>query len=177
MSTADVAPSASASVTTAGRDSGTAATTRLIAVTTISSAPWPQGQPYSRHDRGQRHRGRPATSPSTRPRQAGRRCSGVSPCRAPISAATRPIALAAPVAVTTARPRPRTTVVRGHAITVPASCRRLLHRHGLARQGRLVHQQRRRLHHGGIGGHDVALGKHQHVPGHHPSAVMTTCSP
>jgi len=31
------APNASARVTTAGRDSGTAATTRLIAVTTISS--------------------------------------------------------------------------------------------------------------------------------------------
>ncbi len=33
------APSARESVTTAGRDSGTAATTRLIAVTTMSSAP------------------------------------------------------------------------------------------------------------------------------------------
>ena len=101
------APKASASVTTAGSDSGTAATTRLIAVITISSTPWPRASPSA----STMAHSATATTASARPTPARRRCSGVSPGWAPSSAATRPIELAAPVAVTTARPRPRTTTV------------------------------------------------------------------
>jgi hypothetical protein len=101
------APSASASVSTAGSDSGTAATTRLIAVITISSTPWPRASPTA----STMAHSATATTASTRPTPASRRCSGVSPGWAPSSAATRPIELAAPVALTTARPRPRTTTV------------------------------------------------------------------
>ena len=120
------APSASARVTTAGRDSGTAATTRLIAVITISSAPWPRASPIASTIA---HSATAATA-STRPMPASRRCSGVRPWRSPISAAIRPIALAAPVAVTTARPRPRvTTVARGHDV-VRASYARCCLVHG-----------------------------------------------
>ena len=101
------APSASARVTTAGSDSGTAATTRLIAAITISSVGWPRASPSA----STIAHSATATAASTRPTPASRRCSGVSPGSAPSSAATRPIELAAPVAVTTARPRPRTTTV------------------------------------------------------------------
>jgi hypothetical protein len=111
------APSASARVTTAGRDSGTAATTRLIAVTTISSAPWPLASPMT----STMTDSTAAATASTRPTPASRRCSGVRPCRSPISAAIRPIALAAPVAVTTARPRPRTIVVPADTASRPAA--------------------------------------------------------
>ena len=99
------APRASARVTTAGRDSGTAATTKLIAVMTISSSGCPRTSPRARTTA----HSPTAPTASARPSPTRRRCSGVSPGRPPISAAICPNELAAPVAVTTARPRPRTT--------------------------------------------------------------------
>ena len=101
------APRARARVTTAGSDSGTAATTRLIAVMTISSVPWPRASPIAMTIA---HKATAATA-SARPTPIIRCCSGVSADLAVISAATRPIALAVPVAVTTAWPWPRTMTV------------------------------------------------------------------
>jgi hypothetical protein len=77
------APKARAKVTTAGSDSGTAATTRLIAVITISSAGWPRASPTVitiAHKTT-------ATTASARPTPAIRRCNGVSPAGGAISAA------------------------------------------------------------------------------------------
>ncbi len=51
------------------------------------------------------------------------------------------------------------------AVGIPA--RRLLHRHGLARQRGLVRQQGRRGHDVAVRGHDVALGQQDDVTGHH----------
>ena len=68
------APSARLSVTTAGRDSGTAATARLIAVTTISSI----GSPRARPSTSTSPLSATTTAASTRPRSASRRWSGVA---------------------------------------------------------------------------------------------------
>src|SRR5438067_9460341 len=106
------APSARASVTTAGSDSGTAATTRLIAVITISCTGWPRTSPSTRTTA---HSTTAATA-SARPTPTSRRCNGVRPRPVTISAAMRPIALAVPVADTTARPRPRTTTVPAETV-------------------------------------------------------------
>ena len=80
-------------------------------------------------------------------------------------AAIRPIALAAPVAVTTARPGPDHDVP---ADTTPPGA--------TGRSGEALStgtdspvsadsstSRRRRLHQAGVGGHDVALGQHQQV--------------
>jgi hypothetical protein len=67
-----LAPAASDSDTTAGRDSGTAATARLTAVTRTSSQGWPRSNPSPATSR------LPATAriASIRPSPAIRRCSG-----------------------------------------------------------------------------------------------------
>ncbi len=101
------APSARLRVTTAGSDSGTAATTRLIAVTTISSTGSPRTKPRASTTT---HKST-VTPASMRPIPINRRCSGVRPAPLTIMDAMRPVALDIPTAVTTARPRPRTTTV------------------------------------------------------------------
>ena len=109
-------------------------------------------------------RGRPpAAAACAAPRycRAGARCC---PSRSPC-----------PVAVTTARPRPRVTAVPPNTMFTrsPSAGRRverrdvLQHRLALARQRRLGDRQRRRLHEPRVGADRVALGEQQDVAGHH----------
>ena len=100
------APPASASVTTAGSESGTAATARATAATAVISHGSPRSRPETRKTR------QASTTPIEicPPSRSSRRCSGVAgDSPSCTSVATRPIALAAPVATTTAVPVPRTT--------------------------------------------------------------------
>ena len=108
-----LAPSARATVTTAGSPSGMAATARLTAVRNIRSTGWPLATPTAN------------TTPQTtsaatamrRPRTASRRCSGV--CSAGwrcSSSARRPSSVAIPVATTTPAPRPPVTAVPWNAM-------------------------------------------------------------
>jgi hypothetical protein len=104
-------------VTTAGSDSGTAATTRLIAATTMSSTGCPRTSPPARtiaHSAT-------VTPASRRPMPIRCRCNGVRPGAAESILAIRPVVLAAPVAVTTARPRPLTSTVPADTETFSAS--------------------------------------------------------
>src|SRR5699024_6624070 len=100
-------------------DSGTAATTRLIAAITINSTGWPRHSPSTRTTA----HSTTATPARTRPTPTRRCCSGVSVGPVDISAATRPIALRGPVAVATARPRSSTTTVApGRSTTGSSGC-------------------------------------------------------
>jgi hypothetical protein len=86
-----------------------------------------------------------------------------------ISAATRPIALREPVAVTTAHPRPRTTTVPADRTSPGRSGLPdgLVHRHRLPGQRRLIDEQRRGLRHERVGRDDVALGQYEQITDHH----------
>lgn len=94
-------------VTTTGSDSGTAATARLTAVSSISSkdCPLTRPRPITRAHR--------TTAPIARYLDSWviRCCSGVGRCCGRNMPAIRPSSLRAPVAVTRARPRPWTTIV------------------------------------------------------------------
>ena len=101
------APSARLTATTAGSDSGTAATARLSAVTTMRSTGSPRARPR-RSTTAQRPTAIPA---SCRPRTTSRRCKGVCCAVVKVSEAIRPKALDEPVAVTVMTARPLTTTV------------------------------------------------------------------
>ena len=95
-------------VTTSGSDSGTAATMRLTPVRSIRSTGSPRNSPSAKT---REHSTTAATARWPESRLI-RSCNGVRRCCVPtIRAAMRPVALAEPVAVTRAVPRPRTTAV------------------------------------------------------------------
>ena len=101
-------PAASASDTTAGRPSGTAATARLTAVSSIS----PTGSPCRMPARPTTAQIPTASTISRRPSASTWRSSGV--VREPAEATSRPIrpsSVAGPVAVTSATPLPDRIVV------------------------------------------------------------------
>ena len=101
-------PIASAIVATAGRPSGTAATARAIAVSTIR----PQGAPCATPSTATTAAVASATHTRRWPSASSFRSSGVRSCgRAWTSAPTRPTSVSAPVAVTTIRPTPPATAV------------------------------------------------------------------
>ena len=102
------APSASSTVTTAGRASGMAATARLRAVSAIISSGSPRSSPSAKTSAQMTS----TASDSRRPKAASRRCSGVARnASAPSSAATRPSSVRAPVATTRPAARPCVTSV------------------------------------------------------------------
>jgi HSP20 family molecular chaperone IbpA len=104
-------------VTTAGIDSGTAATTRLTEAIAIATTGSPPSTPTAKTTADSAT----VTSPSSRPSPARRRCSGVGPGRLrAIAAAMRPSALRSPVRVTSPAARPVTTTVPANA-SCPAS--------------------------------------------------------
>ena len=112
--------------------------------------------------------------PSIRPIRSTSRCSGVR-CSSvrPSRRAMLPISVAIPVAVTTARPRPRDRRAAEHHVHPVAQAGRpgerrdlLQHRLALARQRRLGHRQRRRLDEPRVGGDRVALREQKHVARH-----------
>ena len=101
-------PIARVTVITAGRPSGTIATAIDRATSSRSSRRWPISQPSSTTT-ATRARAEPT---STLARPSSLSCSGVvSPHAVLIIWAIRPSSVCMPVAVTTARPRPRTTSV------------------------------------------------------------------
>ncbi len=116
-------------MTTAGSDSGTAATTRLIAVITISSS----GSPRARPRRARPHTAATATS-GQRPADPGQPAlqRGQRWTRCPSARRSGPARWPPRCAVTSARPRPRTT-------TVPADTQVAA---ALAVGGGLVHRRR-----------------------------------
>ncbi len=106
------APNASATVTTAGRASGIAATARLTAVRSMIGTGSPRSQPRPKT----RAQIASAASANRRPSTPSRRWSGVAGASAPrSSAAMRPSSVRGPVSSTTPRPRPRATTVPFHA--------------------------------------------------------------
>ncbi len=113
-------------------------------------------------------------SPRVRPIRSTSRCSGVRSSSVwPSRRATVPISVAMPVAVTTARPRPRVTAVplqtmltRSPSAAGPASgATALHHRFALTRERRLGHRERGGLHETGVGADRVTLRQHQDVAG------------
>lgn len=102
------APRARARVTTAGSDSGTAATTRLTAVTAMSATGRPPTTPMTKTS----PESTTAAKPSTRPSAERRRCNGVAAGLVDATRAViRPSALAAPVRTTVPVARPVVTTV------------------------------------------------------------------
>ena len=94
-------------VTTAGSDSGTAATPRL----TASTAAPAHDSPWATASASTSAHSALVIRTSCRESAASRRCSGVGRTRPLTIAAMRPSALEAPVRTTSPRPRPRVTMV------------------------------------------------------------------
>jgi hypothetical protein len=124
------------------------------------------GQPDRQHDGAQRHRHHrqhPADTGQP-PLQRGEPGLGPQQRRDPPHRASRP-----------GGPHHRpATAAHHHRASRHAACpvrpgRDLLHRNRLAGQRGLIHQQRRGIDHAGIGGHDITLGQHQHIPHDHLS--------
>jgi hypothetical protein len=98
-----VVPMARAPVTTAGRDSGTAATARLMPQMSISSQPWPRNTPSREAPIATTRQMMLRTRPMTCMRFSRGVCSAVTSVSI---RAIWPNWVSMPVAVTTARPRP-----------------------------------------------------------------------
>ena len=172
-------PSASTTDRIAGRPSGTAATaseTPSSSTSTTSRRRRDVGGEQDRaddHDGDRRSTAMPEHAPDAVDLALQRRALLLGARRA--GAATLPISVAMPVAVTTARPRPRVTAVPLKTMFTPVAEPDRLgergdvlqHRLALAGQRRLGDRQRRRLDQPRVGADRVALGQQQDVAGHH----------